>query len=312
MRISIINVVAAAFLFVPPLLSGQQVDPSVQAIDPTVPARVQDPDQPNNALLPGGSSAWTGQPMMIPAASSGASGAVQGLGSASRASQFPSLIEMSTWTPSTSAAWAGQSVMSPTPSLGSSLLSSSGSSSGAPGAVQGSSGSVSQAAELQNPAGVSTWGRSSFSIASSLNASGSQGQLQSGVRWTTAAALRKLSLLTPATAAEAARTGRSQDELLEEAFSVEQNRSSESTDKLRKLKQATARSARLRITNPFQSKADASTAPHWGSDESNSRALDQQQHESGLLLKSGFGARTARRKRSHAHGSAAAHAGESR
>lgn len=66
--------------------------------------------------------------------------------------------------------------------------------------------------------------------------------------------------------------------------------------KLRKLKQATAKSARLRITNPFQAKADAATSAHWGSDRSSARALEQQQHEGSMLLQSGFNARDERRK----------------
>jgi hypothetical protein len=287
-----ILIAVAVSTLVPRVLSGQAVDVSVRAVDPTVASRIQDPDQPNNALLPGGSSAWTGQPMMSQQPSPGAS-------AASRANQVASMAGASAWAPSTSAVWAGQSLMSQTPSLsGSTAL---------PG-----SGSVSPSAPLQNSAGVSAWGRSSFAIASSLNASGAQGQLQKGMRWTTAAGLAKLNFLTPASVAEAERTDRSQNQLLEEAFSVEQNRSSASLNKLRQLKQAQSRSARLRLANPLQSKADASSAPHWGSDESSSRALDQQRHETGMLLKSGFGARSERRKRARAHGGSAQHAKEIR
>ena len=302
-----ILIAVAVCTLVPRGLSGQAVDPSVQPVDVSVRSRVQDPDQPSTPLLPGPNSAWAEQPIVIQTASSGTSAAGQGLGSANRPNQFPSLADISTWASSTSAAWAGQSLMSQTPSLGS----SSGAPSGASGAAPGP-GSATQAAQLQNSAGASAWGRSSFAIASSTNASGAQGQLQKGMRWTTATGLAKLNFLTPASEAEAERTDRSQNQLLEEAFSAEQNRSSASLSKLRQLKQAQSRSARLRLANPLQSKADASSAPHWGSDESSSRALDQQRHETGMLLKSGFGARTERRKRARAHGSATKHAQEAR
>jgi hypothetical protein len=77
---------------VPKVLPGQAVDPSVKAMDRTVNSRVQDPDRPDSALLPGGSSAWTGQPIMSRASSTSSQ-----KGSAGKSSQFPSLTSMSTW-----------------------------------------------------------------------------------------------------------------------------------------------------------------------------------------------------------------------
>jgi len=85
-------VITTVFLLVPCGFLGQQIDPSVQPVDPSVNPRVQDVDHPDSALLPGGSSAWTGQPIMsqMPSASTQKD-------SAPKNSQFPSLTSMSTW-----------------------------------------------------------------------------------------------------------------------------------------------------------------------------------------------------------------------
>lgn len=95
-RTTLILAAVAAFILAPLLLSGQEVDPSVPAIDPSVNRSVQDPDFPDNAMLPGGSSAWTGQPIMSQTPST-APGSAPKTGSPSRASQFPSLVGVSTW-----------------------------------------------------------------------------------------------------------------------------------------------------------------------------------------------------------------------
>jgi hypothetical protein len=58
---SIKATIITVLLLVPCGLLGQAVDPSVQAVDPSVNPRVQDVDHPDSALLPGGSTAWTGQ-----------------------------------------------------------------------------------------------------------------------------------------------------------------------------------------------------------------------------------------------------------
>jgi len=76
-------------------LFGQPVDPSVQGVDPSVNVSVQDPDHPDSALLPGGSVAWTGQPVMSHTPSTPAQ-----KNSGGRGYQFPSLVGMSSWGPS--------------------------------------------------------------------------------------------------------------------------------------------------------------------------------------------------------------------
>lgn len=237
MYLKIISAVVAAFLLVPGVLSGQAVNPSVDAIDPAVHSRVQDPDQPDNALLPGGSSAWTGQPIMSQTPTSGASGAGQKPGTTTRTSQFPSL------------------------------------------------------------AGLSAWGGSSLTPSSSQSATTSPERVQTASRWTKAAASRKLNVMMAAADVKSAKLGHSDDDFSEDALSIEQKQLADANSKLRKLKQAADRSKRSRITNPFQARADAATAAHWGSDTSSARALAQHQHESGMLLHSGFNARTARKRR---------------
>lgn len=243
MRLSTISFVAVAFMLVPAFLSGQQVDPSVQAIDPTVASRVQDPDQPDSPLLPGGSSAWTGQPIMSQTPSTGASSGSpqQQTGSPSKANQFPSLVGISTWGPS---------------SFGSS--------------------SSPNASAVQD----------------ALNVTGAPAHSQGGSRSSRNMFSRKPNITTASANQQSTRPGRSEDEL-----SVEQNQPSSSNLKLRGLKRAAARQTRSRITNPFQAKADAANAGHWGADTSSAYAIAQQQHEAGMLLHYGFNARSDRQTR---------------
>jgi hypothetical protein len=239
MSLRTINIVVAAFMLVPGVLSGQVVNVGVAAIDLTVKSRVQDPDRPDSALLVGGSTAWTGQPIMRQTQPSGTSGSAQKPGSMSRTSQFPSLV------------------------------------------------------------GSSVWGPSSVVASSSLNTSGAQVLTKSVSRWTKAPVSRKLNVMMATAEVRSARPGRAQGELL-----VEENQLSDSRLQLRKLQQATARSARSRTTNPLRSKADASTASHWGGGKLSASAIAQQQHESGMLLLYGFNARSNRQR--HRHRSAAA------
>jgi len=288
MRLSTLSIGLAVFIIVPSVLSGQQVDPGVAAIDPSVHSRVQDPDQPSNALLPGGSNSWTGQPTMTPQPSSGPSAAAQRLHLTSGSNQFPSLMDVSSWTPSSSTVWAGNAPIA---------------------AAQPTGGT----AQLQNLTGISAWGSSSSSssastVASSVNTSvnGSkiQGQIQGTYKWNRLAGFHGANPLTPTAAAAETATSARQSDILEELFPGEQNKSSNSIENLRKLKQSAARPARLKLNNPFQSKADASTAAHWGADMSSAYAMAQKKHESGMLLQGGFNARTERKKHRH-HGAAA-------
>jgi hypothetical protein len=104
MYVNTLSVVIAVFMLVPSVLSGQQVNTRVDSIDLRVNARVQDPDQPQSALLPGGSSAWTGQPIMSETPFSGTSGPAQRPGAMGKTSQSPSLVGVSVWGPSSIAA----------------------------------------------------------------------------------------------------------------------------------------------------------------------------------------------------------------
>lgn len=230
--------VITVFLLAPGFLSAQEVNTRVGAIDPAVHSRVQDPDQPDSPLLPGGSSAWTGQPIMSQTPSSAVSGAAQKPGSMSKSSEFPGLVGVSVW---------GPSAVAPTPSA---------------------------------------------------DASSAQEQAPNAKHMTKATVSRKLNVMA-AIEAQSVKSGGLTDEFL-----VEQNLLSSSNPNLRKLKRATGKSARLRITRPFQGKADAATASLWGADNSSSYALGQQENESGMLLHYGFNARSnrrAERKRHHHH-----------
>jgi hypothetical protein len=233
MSLGNLSLVLLASILVPEFVRGQEVSVRVDPIDPTVNSRIQDTDTPG-APFSGGTAAVTGA-AMAEARSSGSSAPAQKRSAVSRSNQFPSMI------------------------------------------------------------GLSTWGPSSLSAAASPAASSVQGSAQNGSRWTKAAALRKLNGTITTAQAESARAILAREEF-SAAQSVAQNAAV--TDlQLRKLKQAAVRPTRLRITNPFQSKADSSTAALWGGDKSSAFALAQQQHESGMLLHFGFNARSERKKR---------------
>jgi hypothetical protein len=279
------TIVIAAFLLVPMLLPGQQVDPSVNAIDPTVNSSVQDPDRPGNALLPGGSSAWTGQPIM----SQTPSAPMQRV----RIIQFPSLAgTTSKWGPTfpavssatdTSAlgasAWTGQPIMSQ------------------PASVLARKGWVSQFPSL---AGMSTWGPTSSAVFFTTDgsatdvsalAAGVPNQAQSVLSSTKTASSHKLKMKLATGDLHSAKSSSMQDELA----LLEQNQLTLSSVavELRQLRREAARSsrlARMRIADPLHGKADAASAGLWHSDQFSARALAQQQHQSGLLLRYGFNA----------------------
>jgi hypothetical protein len=261
MRLSGTVVLIAVLMGAPAILLGQQVDPSVPAIDPTAHARVQDPDQPLSPLLPGGSSAWTGQPIMSEVPSSSAYRSYQKLVSASAASQFSGSTGASTWGPA-----------AVTPSTSSTPL---------------------NAGPTPDLASTNTVRAHALSMTLRSKVGGSS---------------RKLNLETMTEQGQSTKAGPSQSgpspEEIAEALGVQQNGSSNSELKLRKLKQANTRSARLRLNNPFQSRSDAATAGRWGADSSSTNAMAQQKHESGMLLHYGFNARTERKKHRR-HGAAA-------
>jgi len=236
MRLSIPSVVAAVWMLLPGGLLGQQVDPSVQPVDPSVNARVQDPDHPASALLPGGSSAWTGQPIM----SQTASGPSQ-KGSGGKNVQFPSLT------------------------------------------------------------GMSTWGTLSVGDSSASNAADVPERARSVLPSTKTSLSRKLNMTVATVDLHSARSSSARDELADEENQL--TRTSAAVE-LRKLRQGTARStrsARIRVTNPLSAKADAASAGRWHSDQSSAYALNQQEHESGMLLQNGFYDRSQRRRHRH-HG----------
>jgi hypothetical protein len=253
-----ISLMMAAIALVPAALSGQAVDPSVAAFDPSVNVRVQDADRPDNPLLPGGSAAWTGQPVMSQtqtlSAGAGLKPGSATSATATRASQFPSLVGASAW-------------------------------------------------------GASAGGSSSLAVSVSQTATTTTPEhTQTASRWMKSATSRKLNLMTAAADVKSVKLAHSDDDFSsEDALSIEQKQLAEANQKLRKLKQSAERSKRSRLNNPFQAKADAATSAHWGADTSSARALAQQQHEAGMLLHSGFNARTTR-KRKRAHGSSSSNA----
>jgi hypothetical protein len=283
-------IVIAAFLLIPRVLPGQQVDPSVSAIDSTVNSSVQDPDRPGNALLSGGSSAWTGQPIM----SQPPSAPMQRL----RVIQFPSLAgTTSKWSPTFSAvssvpdapatgasAWTGQPVMSQ------------------PASVLARKGWVSQFPSLE---GMSTWGpTSSAELAASAAdasalASGVPDQARSVLSSTKTASSHRLNMKLASGDLHSAKSSSIQDELA----LLEQNQLTLSSVavELRQLRQEAARSRldRMRIADPLHAKADAASAGLWHSDQFSARALAQQQHQSGLLLRYGFSANNKPRRWHH-------------
>lgn len=237
-----ILIAVATLTLVPVTFYGQVVDPSVPAYDPSVNASVQDPDHPDSALLPGGSAAWTGQPIMSQAATSAQPGSARG-------NQFPSLTPAS-W-------WAGVSTS----------------------ALSASSGSAS----LQ-----------------STNVAQDRNQMPGASKWTRLTGTRKRNRTLVDFELQSQKTNRSTDE-----FSTQQNESSDPKAKLRMLRRAGQRTARVRTVNPFQNSADATTSGRWHGSLSSASALEQRRHEEALLVMRGYNAQTERRRRrSHRHSAA--------
>jgi len=233
MRVILTTVVVAIFTLEAGRLSAQQFDPSIQPVDLSVNARVQDPDRPASALLPGGSSAWTGQPIMSQTASAPSQKASDG-----KSNPFPSLTSMSMW--------------------------------------------------------------GTFSVVDSSLSDADSVPTKNALPATKSVLSRKLNLTAPTIDLHPAKSV-DEDEL---AAEVNQLTQSSAAFELRRLRQSTSRSvrsARLRLIDPFSTKADAASAGLWHSDQSSAYALEQQQHEAGMLLQNGFNDRTERQRRRHRH-----------
>ena len=243
-----IRLLAATLTFLPVTIWGQAVDPSVPSFDPSVKARVQDPDHPDSPLSPGARGRWMREQPTSTATAVPAGPAQPGY----RPGQFPSLTGRSSWI----------------------------------GASRGALAAGNEAASLQTSGVVE--GRSP-----TLNAS------RLGTKLTGA---RKQMLILAGVELEQARSSRSTDE-----YSAEQE-PSDLNAKLRMLKQAAQKSARLRVTNPFQNKADAANAGRWRGTVLTAGSLEQQRHQETQLLARGYGTPD-QRHRYHHHRKSASSAG---
>jgi len=289
------SVVIAAFLLVPRVLPGQQVDPGVNAIDPTVNSRVQDPDESDNALLPGGSDAWTGQPIM----SQTPSVPVQRL----RVIQFPSLAgTASKWAPTFSALSSASGVMVSDVSALDAAATNASTWTGQPIMSQGPSVAAQKARVNQFPslAGTSTWGMtlSATAIDPSASAAGVADRARSVLSSTKTAQSRKLKTTVATGELHSAKSTSSQDELA--VLGLNQLAGTSVALELRKLRAEAARSARLRADS-LHAKADTASAGLWHSDQSSARALAQQQNQAATVLHYGFENKPRRRHRRKAH-----------
>lgn len=282
------SIVIAALLLIPRVLPGQQVDPSLNAIDPTVNSRVQDPDRPDNALVSGGSAAWTGQPIM----SQTPSAPVQRV----RVIQFPSLAgTTSKWGPTFSAVsfatdpsatdasvWTGQPIMSQAPS------------------VLAQKGRVKQFPSL---AGMSTWGPTSPALSSATDAAASAAGVPDLARSVLSskktAPSRKLNMRVATVNMHSAESISS----LDEPSLLEANQLTQTSValELRKLRGEAERAAREKIADPLHANADTASAGLWHSDQSSARALAQQQNQAGTLLRYGFESKPRRRHHHKTH-----------
>lgn len=153
--------------------------------------------------------------------------------------------------------------------------------------------------------GMSAWGPSWLTSSSSLNVTDVPTPARSVRPWTKANTSHKLNLRATTKAGQTTRLGPRQDvssvegneSLLQDEFSVEGSGPTKSNlALLRELKRTNTRSARLRAVKRFQAKADAFTGS-WDRDASSARALQQQEHESGLVLQQGFNAQRERKTR---------------
>jgi hypothetical protein len=88
-------------------------------------------------------------------------------------------------------------------------------------------------------------------------------------------------------------------------FSAERNESTDPKAQLRTLRRAAQKTARVKITNPFQNKADAANAGHWRGTVFTARSLEQERHQEALRMLQGYTDQTERKRRRHRHRGAA-------
>jgi hypothetical protein len=84
-------------------------------------------------------------------------------------------------------------------------------------------------------------------------------------------------------------------------FSAERNESTDPKAQLRTLKRAAQRTARVKITNPFQNKADAANAGRWRGTVFTAHSLEQERHQEALRMLQGYTDQTERKQRRHRH-----------
>ena len=227
---------AGLLIFLPTLVWGQAFDRSVAISDPSIKTRVQDSDQPDNPLsFPGASGPWTGQLALNPPAPS----AIAVQTGASRASQFPSLNGMSTWSGTSS----GTSNMKTGGTL-----------------PQGSS-----VAQDRNP-------------------------LLSASRFTKLTGSKKTTMVLSQVELGTSKTSHASDEFAQQELT-------DPKADLRKLKRAAQKTARVRITDPFQNKADAANAGRWHGTVLTARSMEQERHQESLRMLQGYTDETDRKQR---------------
>jgi hypothetical protein len=103
---------------------------------------------------------------------------------------------------------------------------------------------------------------------------------------------RKPNMILAGVDVEPAKSNRSPNE-----HSAEGNAPSDTDAKLRMLKRAEQKAARLRVKNPFQDKADAVNAGRWNGTALSARALQRQRHQEGERLLNGYDTDSEQRRR---------------
>lgn len=166
---------------------------------------------------------------------------------------------------------------------------------------------ASRANQFPSLSGTSSWGGVSSSASNtqstatpspSTTTMQTRNPLLNTSQWNRLSTSQKKALVLAAAELAQGKTNRATDE-----FSIDKNESSDQNAKLRMLKRATQKTARAKIVNPFQNKADATNVGRWRGTVLTASSLEEQRHNEASLVLHGYETTTERKRhRRHHHG----------
>lgn len=159
---------------------------------------------------------------------------------------------------------------------------------------------ASRPSQFPSLTGMSSWGGVPFNASNpqtgstppqTSSATQDRNALFSASQWTKLTGSRKRTMVLSDLEVEPKKSNATDE------FSAERNESADPKAQARMLKRAQQKTARVKIVNPFQNKADATNAGRWRGTVLTASSLEQQRHQEALLLHRGYGANDERRRR---------------